>query len=222
VFGGSRFARGREHVGGGNVGRHPDRFERVRQYGLGRPAPLAQREIEVEQHGIGIHFTPISVRRSKAFRPFRHVQAGPLRAHHMTRSVWLKADDSVGDWERRKKRITAGLEAGVDWVLCDEADVPRVRDLGAVSVAAFADNGGVDTFDEDEPDARVVGKEGEGDGTVDLPPDLSGSADLSTLRRDDADGAYVRVFNEDFESFAETAAEEAEYTIVVGEDWTII
>src|SRR5699024_7365465 len=60
------------------------------------------------------------------------------------------------------------------------------------------------------------------DGTVDLPPDLSGSADLSTLRRDDADGAYVRVFNEDFESFAETAAEEAEYTIVVGEDWTII
>src|SRR5699024_1487551 len=113
--------------------------------------------------------------------------------------------------------------AGVDWVLCDEADVPRVRDLGAVSVAAFADNGGVDTVadDADGPDARVVGKEGEGDGTVDLPPDLSGSADLSTLRRDDADGAYVRVFNEDFESFAETAAEEAEYTIVVGEDWTI-
>ncbi|WP_417385022.1 hypothetical protein, partial [Halolamina salina] len=30
----------------------------------------------------------------------------------MTRSVWLKADDAVGDWEARKRRITAGLEAG--------------------------------------------------------------------------------------------------------------
>ena len=55
----------------------------------------------------------------------------------MTRSVWLKADDSVGDWEARKRRITAGLESGVDWVLVDEADVDRVRSLGDVNVAAF-------------------------------------------------------------------------------------
>ncbi|MFC6725875.1 3-dehydroquinate synthase II, partial [Halobium palmae] len=51
-------------------------------------------------------------------------------AHPMTRSVWLKADDEVGDWTERKRRITAGLEAGVDWVLVDEADVARVRELG--------------------------------------------------------------------------------------------
>ncbi len=142
----------------------------------------------------------------------------------MTRSVWLKADDSVGDWESRKKRITAGLEAGVDWVLCDEGDVSRVRELGAVSVAAFADDGVdvIDSAESEESDAVVVGKESEGDGTVDLPADFSGSADLSALRRGEATGAYVRIFNEDFESFAESAAEAAEYTIVVGEDWTII
>jgi 3-dehydroquinate synthase II len=141
----------------------------------------------------------------------------------MTRTVWLKADDSVGDWEQRKKRITAGLEAGVDWVLCDAADVSKVRDLGAVSVASFV-GGGIDTIgDESEgPDATVVGKGGEGDGTADLPPDLSGSADLSAIRRDDADGAYVRVFNQDYESFAEAAAGEADYTFIIGEDWTII
>jgi 3-dehydroquinate synthase II len=144
----------------------------------------------------------------------------------MTRSVWLKADDEVGDWESRKRRITAGLEAGVDWVLVDEPDVERVRELGSVNVAAFrADD--VDVIDEagesaDEPDAYVTGKGGEGDGTVDLPNDFSGSADLSALRRGNADAAYVHILGEEYESFAETAAEDADYTVVVGEDWTII
>ncbi|WP_135851921.1 3-dehydroquinate synthase II [Halorussus salinus] len=145
----------------------------------------------------------------------------------MTRSVWLKADDAVGDWDDRRKRITAGLEAGVDWVLVDAADVGRVRELGDVNVAAFSD-GDAQVIDEAEErpaaDAYVVGKDGEGDGTVDLPNDFSGSADLTTLRRGDdrADGAYVRILSEEYEAFAEEAAEEADYTIVVGEDWTII
>ena len=145
----------------------------------------------------------------------------------MTRSVWLKADDAVGDWDARRKRITAGLEAGIDWVLVDADDVGRVRELGDVNVAAFT-NGDVQVIDEAEdlarPDVYVVGKDGEGDGTVDLPADFSGSADLSTLRRDDdrADGAYVRILSEDYEAFAEAAAAEADHTIVVGEDWTII
>ncbi|MDQ2053404.1 3-dehydroquinate synthase II [Halobellus sp. H-GB7] len=156
----------------------------------------------------------------------------------MTRSVWLKADDSVGDWETRKRRITAGLEAGVDWVLVDEDDVERVRSLGDVSVAAFRTDSDttliddVEEGDEDaasidaasEADAYIVGKDGEGDGTVDLPGDFSGSADLTTLRREDnrAQGSYVRILSKDYESFAEEAAKDADYTIVVGEDWTII
>jgi 3-dehydroquinate synthase II len=146
----------------------------------------------------------------------------------MTRQVWLKADDAVGDWEARKRRITAGLEAGVDWVLVDEHDVERVRELGDVNVAAFStgDVHVMDAEDEDRPrpDVTVVGKEGEGDGTVDLPNDFSGSADLSTLRRTDdrAQAGYVRIFDEDYEAFAEAVAEEADYTIVIGEDWQII
>jgi len=145
----------------------------------------------------------------------------------MTRSVWLKADDEVGDWDARKRRITAGLEAGVDWVLVDERDIERVRELGAVNVAAFV---GEDVHvmeaesDGSEPDATIVGKDAEGDGTVDLPPDLSGSADLSALRRsdEDVDGGYVRILGPDYETFAEEVANEADYTIVVGEDWQII
>jgi 3-dehydroquinate synthase II len=146
----------------------------------------------------------------------------------MTRTVWLKADDEVGDWEARKRRITAGLEAGVDWVLVDETDVKRVRELGDVNVAAFhagdADVIGVeDAEGEEVADAYVVGKDGEGDGSVDLPPEFSGSADMTTLRRDDAvSGAFVRIFGEEYESFAEEAATHADHTLVVAEDWQII
>ena len=143
----------------------------------------------------------------------------------MTRSVWLKADDDVGDWETRRKRITAGLEAGVDAVLVDRRDVERVRELGQVTVAAFTgDDVHVMDADEEsaEPDIRVVGKDGEGDGTVELPADFSGSADLTTLRRDGGDASFVRILDKEYEAFAEAAATETDYTVVVGEDWTII
>ena len=145
----------------------------------------------------------------------------------MTRSVWLLADDSVGDWEARKRRITAGLEAGVDRVLVNERDVARVRKLGEVSVAAFAGDD-VHVMDAEEPEAEepdvvVVGKDGEGDGTVDLPADYAGSADLTTLRRTDGPaGAYVRILGEAYEAFAEEAATDADHLLVVGEDWQII
>ncbi|WP_254522354.1 3-dehydroquinate synthase II [Natrinema caseinilyticum] len=156
----------------------------------------------------------------------------------MTRSVWVKADDAVGDWDDRRARITAALESGVDWVLVDEDDVERVRELGDINVAAYRTDGDVTLVDDiddaeadsddaepaTQADAVVVGKGGEGDATIDLPEDFSGSADLSTLRRDgDFDrGAYVRILGKEYERFAETAAEEADHTIVVGEDWTII
>ncbi|MFB6307834.1 MAG: 3-dehydroquinate synthase II [Haloarculaceae archaeon] len=144
----------------------------------------------------------------------------------MTRTVWLKADDEVGDWETRKRRITAGLEAGVDWVLVDEDDVERVRELGEVNIAAFS-NGDVHVMeaesDDVDTDAIVVGKDGEGDGTVDLPSDFSGSADLSALRQDGkAQGGYVRIRGKEYEEFAEAVAEAADYTFVIGEDWQII
>ncbi len=148
----------------------------------------------------------------------------------MSRSVWIKADDTVGDWDDRRARITAALEAGADWVLVDEDDVEHVRELGDVNVAAFRTGGDVTLVDDvdepshPQPDAVVVGKSGEGDGTVELPADFSGSADLSTLRRDvDCErGAYVRILAKEYEQFAEEAATEADHTIVVGEDWTII
>ena len=146
----------------------------------------------------------------------------------MTRSVWLKADSSVGDWEQRRERITAGLEAGVDWILVDESDVERVRELGKISIAAFREDGDVHVMDAEadqstHPDTFVVGKDGEGDGTVDLPDDFSGSADLSTLRRsEDTTTAYIHINGKAYEDFARAAATDADHTIVIGDDWQII
>ena len=143
----------------------------------------------------------------------------------MTRSVWLKADDEVGDWKARKRRITAGLEAGVDWVLVDRDDVERVRDLGRVNVAEFGDDFHVMDAESNgtDADATVVGKHTEGDGTVDLPSDFSGSSDLSALRRTGGPNVgYVRIIDETYESFAESVARAADYTVVVGTDWQII
>ncbi|PSQ57519.1 3-dehydroquinate synthase II [Halobacteriales archaeon SW_7_71_33] len=144
------------------------------------------------------------------------------------RTVWLRADDAVGGWERRKRRITAGLEAGVDWVLVDRRDVERVRELGAVNVAAF-DGGDVHVMEAEaedpggaDPDLAVAGKGSEGDGTVDLPPELAGSADLAALRRGEVGGAYVRMLGEEYQTFAREAAHDADVTLVVGEDWTVI
>jgi 3-dehydroquinate synthase II len=144
----------------------------------------------------------------------------------MTRTVWVKADGDVGDWEARKRRVTTAIEAGADWVLVDEDDVGRVRELGDVNVAAFRSDADVidDAESDVEADAYFVGKGGEGDGTVSMPDDFSGSADLTTLRRRDdrAQGAYVRVLGTEYEEFAEAAADEADFTVVIGEDWSII
>ncbi|PSQ39592.1 3-dehydroquinate synthase II [Halobacteriales archaeon SW_5_70_135] len=145
------------------------------------------------------------------------------------RTVWPRADDAVGDWERRKRRITASLEAGVNWVLVDRRDVERVRELGAVNVAAF-DGGDVHVMEAEaeatgtdpDPDLSVAGKGSEGDGTVDLPPELAGSADLAALRRGEVGGAYVRMLGEEYQTFAREAAHDADVALVVGEDWTVI
>jgi 3-dehydroquinate synthase II len=151
----------------------------------------------------------------------------------MTQAVWLKADDEVGDWDTRRKRITAGLESGVDWILVDGEDVERVKELGQVNIAAFKNgsaaleseaNSEAETGAESKPDAVIVGKDSEGDGTLDLPGDPSGSADISKLQQENGctEGAFVRIQGEEYESFAQRAAADAEYTIVVGEDWKII
>ena len=138
------------------------------------------------------------------------------------KGVWYKADE--GDWDDRLPLITAAIESGVDYVLVNDDEVGKVRELGDVGVAAFVD----DTDDvgegDEKPDVAVVGKNAEGDGTVEFPPDMSGSSDLTTVRRiEDAETAnYVEITGKEYERLAAAAGESADYVVVVGEDWKII
>ncbi|MFP4632908.1 MAG: 3-dehydroquinate synthase II [Halobacteriales archaeon] len=136
------------------------------------------------------------------------------------KQVWVKADE--GSWDDRLPLVTAAIESGVDYVLVDHEDVERVRELGDVGVAAFVDDAAVDDDGRPAPDVAVVGKHGEGDGSIELPE--GDSADVETLRRLDGatDAAYVRVRGKEYEEFAARVGREADYVVVVAEDWQII
>jgi len=142
----------------------------------------------------------------------------------MTKEVWYKADE--GDWDDRLPLITAAIESGVDYVLVNEDEVEKVRELGDVGVAAFGEDSSADEDDEGAPDVAVVGKGGEGDGTVDFPPDMSGSSDLTSVRRLSENGkttaSYVEITDKKYERLAAEAGSNADYIVVIGEDWKII
>ena len=137
------------------------------------------------------------------------------------KEVWYKADE--GDWDDRLPLITAAIESGVDHVLVNEDEVGKVRELGDVGVAAFVDDADEIGEGDENPDVGVAGKNAEGDGTVEFPPDMSGSSDLTTVRRIDGEAAnYVEIAGKEYERLAAAAGETADYVVVVGEDWKII
>ncbi|MDD4898931.1 MAG: 3-dehydroquinate synthase II, partial [Methanocellales archaeon] len=136
----------------------------------------------------------------------------------MKKSIWIKADQ--GSWEIRKKKITDGLECGVDTVLVDEDDVPKVRELGDINIAAFFQNG------ESDADILVVGKNSECDATISLPRDFSDSRDLSLLSqlkvKEREIAAYVLIKGKEYEKFAAELGKICDHLIVIGTDWKVI
>lgn len=67
-----------------------------------------------------------------------------------------------GAWDQIKPRITTALESGFDCVLVDRENIDRVRELGKILVACFGSERGAE-------DITVIGKGGEGDGTLPSP-----------------------------------------------------
>jgi 3-dehydroquinate synthase II len=134
------------------------------------------------------------------------------------KSVWIKADE--GGWEEQKDRITTGLESGADCVLVNPGDVGKVRELGNITVAAFArDN-------RSGADIVVVGKRGEGDGTKPLPKEIPGSFDVNAaIMLTDKGltvGGYVVIKDKHYEHFAAEMGKICDYLLVTGTDWKVI
>lgn len=137
------------------------------------------------------------------------------------KEVWIKADE--GQWDSKKSRIIAGLEAGADCVLVEGEEVKKVKELGRIRIAAFVEE--VENIESKFGiDIGVFGKRSEGDGMKPLPHDFKGSSVLAALKRlsDREKAAYVEIRGKDYERFAVELSEASDYLIIIAKDWKII
>ena len=126
---------------------------------------------------------------------------------------WLMA---LGACEEIKPRITTSLESGFDCVLVDRENIERVRELGKIRVACFGGEKGSE-------DILVVGRGGEGDGSVALPKDPKSSLDGALARSlAGAKAAYVVISGKKYEEFAVEMGKLVDYLLVIGTDWKVI
>ena len=140
------------------------------------------------------------------------------------REIWIKAD--VGTWDKKKSRITAGLESGVDGVLVLDADVAKVMELGHLKIAAFASDSETDSgTGTRKADIVVYGAGSEGNGTKQIPSEVTGSSVFNALKSSfgtKLNAGYVEIRGKKYEQFAVNIADYCNYVIVIGKDWKII
>ena len=142
------------------------------------------------------------------------------------REIWIKAD--VGTWAEKKSRITTSLESGVDGVLVVESDVAKVMELGHLKIAAFASDSETESESESgigDADIVVYGAGSEGDGTTQIPSEISDSDVLNALKSSfgtKLNAGYVELRGKKYEQFAVDIADYCNYVIVIGKDWKII
>ncbi len=126
---------------------------------------------------------------------------------------WLMAE---GSWQEIKPRITTALESGFDCVLVDKENIERVRELGKIKVACFGTLSGAE-------DILVVGRGGEGDGSVALPKEQASSMDGALAKTaSGSKAAYVVIANKRYEEFAVQMGRMVDYLLVIGTDWKVI
>ncbi len=127
---------------------------------------------------------------------------------------WLLA--SEGSWEEIKPRITTALESGFDCVVVAPENIARVKELGNIKVACFGTERGPE-------DILIIGKNGEGDGSMPLPQNLSSSMDIALAKTIEGQKAgYVVIANKKYEQFAVELGKHVDYLIVIGTDWKVI
>lgn len=127
---------------------------------------------------------------------------------------WLMAN--VGSWNDIKPRITTALESGFDCVVVNCEHAGRVKELGGIRVACFGAERGLQ-------DILVIGKNGEGDGSIPLPGNFGTSMDISLAKTiEGAKAGYVVVAGKRYEQFAVELGKHVDYLLVIGTDWKVI
>ncbi|MGB9937169.1 MAG: 3-dehydroquinate synthase II [Methanobacterium sp.] len=127
--------------------------------------------------------------------------------------AWIMAEGA--NWNERKGIITTALESGIDTVVNFD-DISEIRKLGNINVVSPAD----------DAEISLVGKKGEGDGTIEIPDDLQQSKDLKVVAELKNKGktiaSYIEIKSKKHEELARKIGMYADYLILVGSDWTII
>lgn len=127
--------------------------------------------------------------------------------------AWIMAEGT--HWDERKGIITTALESGIDTVV-DFHNIPEIKKLGNIKIVS----------DDEEADIVLVGKNGEGDGTLKIPDDLSKSRDLASVigfkKKGKTVAYYIEIKSKKHEELASEIGRVADYMILVGSDWKII
>ncbi len=127
--------------------------------------------------------------------------------------AWIMAEGV--DWDTKKGIITTALESGMDTVV-DFENVHDIMKLGNIRIVS----------DTDDSDIILVGRNGEGDGTLKIPVDLSESKDLAAVngfkRKGKTVTYYIEISSKKHEELAREIGRVADYMILVGSDWKII
>ena len=136
----------------------------------------------------------------------------------MKRLVWVAAERD--DWEDAKLLVTSALEAGADTVIVRPEHVEATRELGNIKVAVFGH--GMTR----EADFIIVGRGGEGDGTLDIPDELAASEDMGLARALQEEGMpvaeYIELRGRQFQDLARVAGTTCDVVLLKGEDWKVI
>ncbi|MBI5253500.1 MAG: 3-dehydroquinate synthase II [Euryarchaeota archaeon] len=126
------------------------------------------------------------------------------------------ADATAGNWNERKSIITTALESGAKGVVVRPEDAERAAKLGNIALVTEEEKGNI----------VLVGKNSEGDETLELPEELAKSIDLSRIKELKKKGiktcGYVEIRSKQHERLAALEAKAADFILVVGKDWKVI
>ena len=125
----------------------------------------------------------------------------------MKRSVWVKADWAE-HWEKRKRVVTAALEAGADAVVVPPQDVQKTRELGAIAVVSS----------EPKPNVDVVMLSAQS--IAEIKAAIARAKGLKERGKHVA--ICVEISNKELERAAVRAGKVADFLVVINKDWKVI
>ena len=133
------------------------------------------------------------------------------------KNVWIKATE--GEWEKKRNKITAAMEAGADFVLAEADDVLKIKQLGNIKTACFFDDKNKEMKEIDVFIWNIPPLSEKKDETKET-PELKQIKEAKKTGKSVA--AYVDIQNKNTELYAAVIGKTADYLIISAKDWRII